>query len=157
MPSPDALSTAWSVLETVMEHNARMFKALLIDDEESIVRLFSAILERDGFRVTPATSAAQGCALLRLESYNVVVTDLKMETPMAGFEVVRAARSLHPRPLIVLLTAFPVPPAQWRGAGADALFIKGENIRSLPAQIKALLRHQPERAKLEPAAAGVGT
>lgn len=134
-----------------------MFKALLIDDEEPIVRLFAAILERDGFRVTPATSAAQACALLHVDCYNVVVTDLRMETPTAGFEVVRAAKGLQPRPLIVLLTAFPVPPAQWRSAGADALFIKGENIRSLPAQIKALLRHQPERADPRPAKAGVGT
>lgn len=117
----------------------RMFKALLVDDEESILRLFRNILERDEFSITTANSATQACALIRDNAYDIVVTDLKMETSAAGFEVVRAAHISRPRPVIVLLTAFPVPASQWRNAGADALFVKGLDTNALPARLKSLL------------------
>jgi DNA-binding response OmpR family regulator len=124
-----------------------MSKALLVDDEEPILRLFGTILERDGFSVTTAGSASMACNLLRQNAYDIVVTDLKMETPSAGFDVVRASNLSRPRPVIVLLTAFPVPASQWRNAGADALIVKGEDTRGLPARLKALLAQQQQMAR----------
>jgi CheY-like chemotaxis protein len=113
--------------------------ALLVDDEDAILTLFGRILQRDGFSVTTARSAADACAVLSREAFDLVVTDLRMETPTAGFEVVRAANRVLPRPAVVLLTAFPLPPSQWRQAGADALFIKGEDTMRLSSRLKAVV------------------
>jgi CheY-like chemotaxis protein len=116
-----------------------MAKILLVDDEVPILKLFRALLEGHDFDVTTARSAAEAVGHLADESFDMVVTDLKMETPLAGFDVVRAAHQRRPRPVLVILTAFPVPASQWKQAGADALLVKGENISNLPEQLKALL------------------
>ncbi len=116
-----------------------MFKALVVDDDEAVRGMLAQFLERDGFSVVTASSAAAGAAALAGERIDVVITDLRMESPLAGFEVVRAAKQAVPRPLIVLLTAFPVSNSDWRDAGADALFVKGMNTFALPKQLKVLL------------------
>ena len=117
-----------------------MCKALLVDDEKAILNFLTLMLEMDGFAVVTAGSAAAGAAMPAREQFDVVITDLRMESPLAGFEVVKAARQTAPRPVIVVLTAFPVPAADWKDAGADALLVKGTNPTGIPKQLKALLK-----------------
>lgn len=119
-----------------------MLKALLVDDDDAVRAMLALFLEKDGFSVVTASSAAAGAAMLAKEKIDVVITDLRMESPLAGFEVVSAARQLVPRPVIVVLTAFPVPTSDWKSAGADALIVKGMNTLALTKQLKALLRGQ---------------
>jgi CheY-like chemotaxis protein len=118
-----------------------MVHALLVDDEEVVLRMLAQVLGLNEFSVVTASSSAQATAILaEKEIFDMVVTDLKMESPLAGFDVVRAARQVVPRPLIVVLTAFPVPASDWRDAGADALLVKGENPLALPKKLRSLLR-----------------
>jgi DNA-binding response OmpR family regulator len=115
-------------------------KTLLVDDEDAILRLLKDVLETHGFTVTTASSARDGIAALARESFDLVITDLKMESPTSGFEVVEAAGQLKPRPVITILSAFPVAAADWKNAGADALFVKGSDIFGLAGQLKKLLK-----------------
>jgi CheY-like chemotaxis protein len=118
-----------------------MFSVLLVDDEEMVLQILAEVLANDGFNVQTAGSAAQATAILGEENvFDIVMTDLKMESPHAGFEVVKAATQVRPRPMIVVLTAFPVPASDWRDAGADALFVKGANTLELPKQLRSLLK-----------------
>lgn len=119
-----------------------MIRVLLVDDDTSILQLFCTVLEMNGFEVITATSAAEALALIDQSSFEMVITDLRMENPTAGFDVVRAAQTIIPRPIIVIVTAFPVPSAEWRRTGADALYIKGANTMALPEQLKELLHRK---------------
>lgn len=120
-----------------------MVKTLLVDDEKAIRDMLAMVLETDGFEVVTANSAARGMAMLAgHRRFDIVITDLRMESPLAGFEVVRAADQAVPRPAIVILTAFPVPAHEWKKAGADALFLKGVDTLGLPEQLKALLQQR---------------
>lgn len=119
-----------------------MTRVLLVDDDTSIVQLFSTVLEMNGFAVTQARSASEARTELERGSFEIVITDLHMETATAGFEVVRAARDRSPRPIIVVVTAYPVPSAEWRRMGADALYVKGANTMALPEQLKELLNRK---------------
>ncbi len=110
-----------------------MLKALLIDDEPAVLDVLSTLLERDGFSVLTASSAAEGSAVLAQKQVDIVVTDLRKEPPLAGFEVVRAARRIVPPP--------PVPTSDWRSAGADALVVKGVKPGQLPKYLKEFLIH----------------
>lgn len=123
-----------------------MTRVLLVDDDASIIQLFSTVLEMNGFAVTRAQSASEARSAMAEDSFEIVITDMHMETPTAGFEVVRAARDRSPRPVIVVVTAYPVPSAQWRGMGADALYIKGSNTTTLPQQLKELLERRRHAA-----------
>lgn len=116
-----------------------MCRVLLVDDEETIRRLMSSVLEMANFEVTTAGSAREGIQKLGTEPFDLVLTDLRMETPLAGYEVVKAAQSLIERPVAVIVTAFPVPPSEWRSVGADALFTKGLETAHIADQLKKLL------------------
>lgn len=116
-----------------------MIRSLLVDDDEAILQLFRTVLEMSDFSVDTAKSAAEALEALGANSYEVVISDLRMETSTSGFDVVRAAVRQSPRPLVVLVTAFPVPAAEWRKSGADALYVKGANTMALPQQLKELL------------------
>ncbi len=117
-----------------------MCKALLVDDEDAVLDIMAKLLEMNGFSVLTASSAADGAAKLAAGPVDVVITDLRMESPLAGYDVVKAARELSPRPLIVLLTAFPVPAAEWRRAGVDTLLVKGTNPVAFSRQLKEMLK-----------------
>ncbi len=121
-------------------------RALLVDDDTTILQLFRTVLEINDFEVETAASAQDGCRILEEKSFDMVITDLRMETPKAGFEVVRFATALVPRPIVVIVTAFPVPSAEWRLTGADALYVKGANTMALPEQLRELLRRNTQRA-----------
>jgi CheY-like chemotaxis protein len=127
-----------------------MYKVLLIDDERAILSLLTDVLEMDEFAVTTASSAHEGIARLAEQGFDLVVTDLRMESPMAGFEAVGATRGLVPRPVTVLLTAFPVPTDEWQRAGADALFVKGADSLALPQRLKLLLEQNAQPARSRP-------
>jgi CheY-like chemotaxis protein len=119
-----------------------MTRVLLVDDDDSILHLFCTVLEMNGFEVITATSASEALSSIEEQSFEMIITDLHMENPTAGFDVVRAAHDLSPRPIIVIVTAYPVPSAEWRRTGADALYVKGANTMALPEQLKELLHRK---------------
>ena len=119
-----------------------MTRVLLVDDDSSILQLFCTVLEMNGFEVITAASASEALSRIDEQSFEMVITDLRMESPTSGFDVVRAAHNLSPRPIIVIVTAFPVPSSEWRRTGADALYIKGANTMALPEQLKELLHRK---------------
>jgi DNA-binding response OmpR family regulator len=125
-----------------------MFRILVVDDEPSILGLLKTVLELALFHVETLSSAKQATARLVEDTFDVVLTDMKMETPTAGYDVIRAARHRRPRPAIAILTAFPISPAEWKPSGADALFVKGSDLINLPEKLKALIK---QRAKSEAA------
>jgi DNA-binding response OmpR family regulator len=121
-----------------------MLRILIVDDEPAILGLLRSVLELSSFEVETARSAAEAKAILSEKSFAIVMTDMRMETPTAGFDVVRAARQLRPRPAIAILTAFPISSAEWRPSGADMLMVKGSDIMSLPEKLTALIKAHPQ-------------
>ncbi len=117
------------------------FRVLLVDDEPAILDLFKLALELDGFQVQTADSGVAGLALLARNPYDLVITDMRMETPTAGFNVVRAAARLRPRPVVAILSAYYLDRADCERAGADAIFVKGVPITSLAESLRRLLEH----------------
>jgi CheY-like chemotaxis protein len=113
-------------------------KILLVDDEPSIRTTLKIILELEGFEVVTAASAAEARKTLHQSCFDLVLTDMNMETPDAGFLVVDHANALHRRPAIVIITAFPVTPAEWKAAGADALIVKGTDIKAMLRTVREL-------------------
>ena len=122
-----------------------MFRILVVDDELSILGLLRTVLELASFEVETSSSAKDSLSCLAENVFDVVLTDMRMETPVAGFEVIRAARKLQPRPAIAILTAHPISPAEWKPSGADALFIKGSELISLPDKLIALIKQRVQR------------
>ncbi|HKW27588.1 MAG TPA: response regulator [Terriglobales bacterium] len=114
-------------------------RILLVDDERSILMTLTAILQKNGFQVMSAASAQEAKEKLRREKFDLVITDLKMETDGAGFDVVRVALEQPYRPATLLLTAYPLAQQEWSAHGADGLLEKPTDMSSLLQTITQLL------------------
>ncbi len=117
------------------------FRVLLVDDDPAILELFKLTLELEGFRVETVDSAVSALATLAQRNFDLVLTDMRMETPSAGFDVVRAAKRLQPRPVVAILSAYYLDREDCARAGADAVFVKGIPVVALAASLRRLLEH----------------
>jgi CheY-like chemotaxis protein len=114
-------------------------RILLVDDERSILMTLTAILQKNGFQVMTAASAREAKEKLALHKFDLVITDLKMESDGAGFDVLKAALEQPYKPATLLLTAYPVPQQEWSARGADGLLEKPTEMSSLLQTISQLL------------------
>ena len=114
-------------------------RILLVDDEPSILITLTAVLRKNGFQVVSAASAGEAQDKLAKSSFDLVITDLKMETDGAGFEVVKTALQQPCKPATLLLTAYPIPGEEWSARGADGLLEKPTEMAHLLQTISQLL------------------
>lgn len=129
-------------------------RILLVDDELAILLTLKAILEINGFQVETAISAKEGISKLKAAVYDMVITDLKMETERAGYEVVRAAKKQEYNPATAILTAYPTLGNDWKSEGAQSMLVKPMNTEDLLRQIEAMLvNHADQKQKAAKAAA----
>lgn len=114
-------------------------RVLLVDDEVTVLLTLKAVLEISGFDVQTATSAREGRSRIKHHEYDMVITDMRMESEAAGAEVVHAARVAPYHPAVALLTAFPVEEGDWDGVAPDKVLVKATQTRILLQQIDKLL------------------
>jgi len=131
-------------------------KVLLVDDEVTVLLTMKAVLEISGFDVDTAASALDAKRKLKLNEYQMVITDMRMESDVAGREVIQAARTAAYHPAVALLTAFPLADEDWQDMGADKMLVKPMQTTVLLKQIEKLLdTHSTKLARLA-SAAGAG-
>jgi DNA-binding NtrC family response regulator len=83
-------------------------RILVIDDEEAVRTAVKRRLERDGYKVDVADSQAAGIEAIKTHNppYDVIVTDMVMESPTSGLEVLRAALTTDVFSEVIVLTAY---------------------------------------------------
>jgi DNA-binding NtrC family response regulator len=113
-------------------------RILLVDDDLAVLLTLKAVLEFHGFEVETAGSVAEAIERMESAAYQMVISDLRMETEDAGLQVMRAARRQRYDPATALLTAFPPTGEQWDKNSAS-LLIKPLGTGDLLRQIEALL------------------
>ena len=85
-----------------------MARILLVDDEEAVRNAVARRLKRNGYDITKKASQAEGIEEVNsVETpYDVVVTDMVMETPDSGLEVLKAALTRDVFTEVIVLTAY---------------------------------------------------
>ena len=113
---------------------------LLVDDEDSVQKLLSYPLERDGFRVLAARVGEEALAKFSSEPVDLVVLDL-MLPKLDGLEVCKRLRAQSTVP-IIMLTARDDELDKVLGLelGADDYITKPFSIREFRSRVRALLR-----------------
>lgn len=128
-------------------------RILLVDDDLAVLLTLKAVLELQGFEVETAASSAEALARMKSGVYQMVISDLRMETEEAGLEVIRAARRQAYDPATALLTAYPPSGEHWTGENSDSLLIKPLGTSDLLRQVEALLvRHADKQLRQRNAA-----
>ncbi|MGA1826583.1 MAG: sigma-54-dependent transcriptional regulator [bacterium] len=82
-----------------------MPKIVIIDDDPSIGKYLSTMLERHGYTVTYTTDPLDGIEKIRNDFYDCAMVDIKMYG-IDGFEVLRSIKEISPMTGIIMMTAF---------------------------------------------------
>lgn len=129
----------------------RKEKILIIDDEDFILQLSSDILSKSEYAVATASDGRQGIKLLDNDSFDLILTDIKMPN-ITGLDVIRHVRINNKELPIIVITGHgtldiaidslrlgaqgfilkPFTPAELRNAVSEALEktrLLSENIR----------------------------
>jgi CheY-like chemotaxis protein len=81
-------------------------RVLLVDDDLTSRLTLKAVLEAGGYFVDSAASAAEAVGKLDERQYELVLSDLQMESPEAGLKVLAHARLMDYKPATAILTTY---------------------------------------------------
>lgn len=80
-------------------------KILIVDDEEIVLKSCRKILEKGGHQVSTALSGQEAFDLLEKESFDIVITDMKMPG-IDGIEVLKRVREKYPDIVVIMITGY---------------------------------------------------
>jgi DNA-binding response OmpR family regulator len=128
----------------------RRSTVLLVDDEESVQKLLTYPLEREGYTVVQARDGEEALARYRETPVDLVILDLMLPR-LDGLAVCRRLREERSAVPIIMLTARGDEGDKVLGLelGADDYITKPFSIREFMSRVRALLR----RAQLSPVGA----
>jgi DNA-binding response OmpR family regulator len=114
---------------------------LLVDDEDSVQKLLTYPLEREGYRVVQARDGEEALDLYRAEPVDLVILDLMLPR-LDGLAVCRRLREEESAVPIIMLTARGDEGDKVLGLelGADDYITKPFSIREFMSRVRALLR-----------------
>ena len=80
-------------------------RVLVVDDEQSMRELLGIMLRQAGYDVTLAEGGEAAVEALKTESFDLVITDLRMRK-VDGLAVLKATKEHSPRTVVLVVTAF---------------------------------------------------
>ena len=121
-------------------------RVLLVDDDETLVRLLSFALDQEGFEVAVARTGAEAVSETAETQPDLVILDIMMPV-MDGWEACARICELSDAP-VVILSAKTTESDVVRGLelGADDYVKKPFSVQELLARLKALLRRNRSAA-----------
>jgi len=84
---------------------ARTPEILLVDDDESVLVTMQAVLEMDGYKVTPVSKGSAALAELGAREFDLVLTDLRLDD-LDGITILEELRRRSPETVAILLTGY---------------------------------------------------
>src|SRR5215813_8350161 len=81
-------------------------RVLLVDDDPTSRLTLKTVLEAGGYHVDSAASAAEAVGKLDEGEYELVLSDLQMESPEAGLKVIAHARMMDYKPATAIVTTY---------------------------------------------------
>ena len=95
-------------METARESrpNLELARVLVVDDDLASRLTLQTVLEAGGYRVDAAATAAEAVGKMELQEYQLVLSDLQMESPEAGLKVLAHANMMDYKPATALITAY---------------------------------------------------
>jgi CheY-like chemotaxis protein len=120
----------------------QLARVLIVDGDPTSRLTLQTLLQAGGYGVESAASAAEAINKLDEEQYELVLSDLRMESPEAGYRVLAHARTMDYKPATALITStrstHDSPPGQ-------PLLIAPEDIPGLLTQIANLISRRASR------------
>jgi ATP-dependent Lon protease len=143
------------VKDRILEHLAvrilklsRKHRILVVDDEEMTRKNLDHVLTREGCEVMTAAGGAEALNLLEKNSFEVIITDLKMEN-VDGMGVLASAKKMDPAVEVIMISGYATVPTAVEAMkkGSYYYLSKPFKLEEIRSTVKAAL--SKKRAQLE--------
>ena len=108
-------------------------KILVVDDEAPMRKSLANLLRREGYFIAEAAGGAEAIHLLEKDSFDLVITDLKME-PMSGLGLLHRVKQMTRDVEVIVVTAFGTIEL-----AVDAMKLKAFDFITKPFQLEEIL------------------
>jgi len=116
-------------------------RVLLVDDDATSRLTLQAVLRAGGYSVDAAASSAEALGKLNERQYELVLSDLGMESQEAGLEVLAHARLMDYQPAIAVVTSY----RKANSDGSDSTLIEPEDLPGLLGHVADLISQRAAR------------
>ncbi len=86
--------------------NIATANVLVVDDDPPTQELLSEILSDAGYRVVTSGSGEEALDVGKRETFDVIISDMKLGQNLSGLDVLRAYKNIQPESEVILITAF---------------------------------------------------
>jgi ATP-dependent Lon protease len=143
------------IKDRILEHLAvrilklsRKHRILVVDDEDMTRKNLDHVLTREGYDVMTASGGTQALKLLEKQSFEVIITDLKMEN-VDGMGVLASAKQKDPAVEVIMISGYATVPTAVEAMkqGSYYYLSKPFKLDEIRSTVKAAL--SKKRAQLE--------
>jgi CheY-like chemotaxis protein len=121
-------------------------RVLLVDDDPTSRLTLQTVLEASGYHVDSAASAAEAVGKLDEQEYQLVLSDLQMESPEAGLKVLAHARMMSYKPATAIVTTYQnAKPQHAKPQTQVRTLVKPEDVPGLLAKVANLISERAAR------------
>ena len=96
------------MLERVSSMVQKKIKILVVDDEQGWRDLLSLELSSGECEVATASNADEALKLLQRQSFDLIITDVRMAGSLDGIDLIQIYRREHPAQKAILITGYAV-------------------------------------------------
>jgi len=123
-------------------------RILVIDDDESIRKVLTNVLQDKGYIVDTAKDGEEAIKKAKTDFYNLALIDIRLPD-MEGIELLNKLKDSTPKMVKIILTGYPSleNTIDAVNKGADGYLIKPVNINALFEKIEEHLKKQEEDQK----------
>jgi DNA-binding NtrC family response regulator len=120
-------------------------RILVVDDDESIRRVLTAILEDQGYTVESVDTARKAIQKTKRKIYNLTLIDIRLPD-MEGIQLLKRMRETTPKIRKIIITGYPTlkNAVEAVNKGADAYIVKPFDMEKVLKTIKEQLKRQEE-------------
>ena len=116
-------------------------RVLVVDDDPTSRLTLQTVLEAGGYRVDSAATAAEAVGKMERQEYELVLSDLEMESPKAGLKVIAHAKMMDYKPATALVTKYQNSEAGSR----SSVLVEPEDVPGLLGKVANLIADRVTR------------
>jgi CheY-like chemotaxis protein len=115
-------------------------RILVVDDNDDLLDLTSAMLTKSGYQVHSARSGTEALRMLESEEFDLVLSDIVMPNGVNGIEVAREARRLNKGIKILLASGYAGEVLErYQAVGEFPIIDKPFRMSDLAARVRSIL------------------
>jgi signal transduction histidine kinase/ActR/RegA family two-component response regulator len=124
-------------------------KILLIEDDDDLQGVLVDMLSGEGYEVKVACSGTEGISFLKIEKYDVIITDLGI-SGMTGWDFAGEAKEISPKTPVILVTGWgdQIITKEAKDLGVEVVLSKPIKRENLERAIARALKLKPKKGEV---------